>query len=86
MQANLFVSTIPPPPEWELGTVSCLSIVRAWGKVLTINSTPTFLRHFVPGAEDTKMNEKDGRGDLHSLDPTVDGLGYKGTAPMRAGL
>ena len=80
------MSTIPPPPERELGTVTCLSIVRAWGKVLTIDSTPTFLRHFVPGAEDTKMNDKDGRADFHSLDPRVDGPGYKRTAPMRAGL
>lgn len=34
------------------------------GKVLTI---PASVRHFVPDAEDTKTNEKDGLADLPKL-------------------
>lgn len=36
------------------------------------------------GAKHTKMNEKDGRADFHSLDSTGDEPRYEETTPMRA--
>lgn len=59
MQANLIVSTIPSPPRMEVGKqVLFVFILPEPGRVLPTNVIPTFLGPFVPGAEDTKMNER----------------------------
>lgn len=84
-QANLLmcVSTIPPPRECEMGTMTrLLSGPRAkWWQPI---QPQHFLRHSVAGAKHTKMNEKDGWADFHSLDSTGDEPRYKETTPVRA--
>lgn len=56
-------------------------VLSGAGKVLSTNSTPTFLPHCVPRAEDAMVNEKDERADPNSWTQDKTGLDTKKQLP-----